>query len=140
MLTLQYTQYYYYSSLPQYSSSKRREAESKESGGVKMKIRENSYELMKVKIGENYNQLAQALEQEAMIHSKVDNKEQFYMPGGKVTLQLRTSNNTVFLDVTRTSFFQPKYVNEIVEKFGGMWRESCQKTVNPMSSIDVYVK
>ena len=75
---------------------------------MSMKVRSNSYELRGV--NGNYDAVAEALRSGAMLHSVVDNREQFYMPGGRVTLQLRRVDDKTFLDVTRTTLFQPKYV------------------------------
>lgn len=84
-----------------------------------MKIRSDSYEL--TKIGENYDLVAEALRTEAMLHSAVGDRQQFYMPGGKVTLQLRKVHNNAFLDVKRTSLFEPRYVKSIIDQLGGVW-------------------
>lgn len=109
-----------------------------------MKIRSNSYEL-KIRFYKSYEQLIESLRLESMVHSRTGDsgaiRDQFYMPGGKVSLQLRRASQSTFLDVTRTSLFQPKYVDEIVKKFGGEWRESYSKPANnPMSTIDFLVR
>ena len=84
-----------------------------------MKITSDSYEL--TKLNGNYDKVAEALRSDAMMHSIVGNREQFYMPGGQVTLQLRKCDKTTFLDVTRTCLFEPRYVKNIVERLGGRW-------------------
>lgn len=84
-----------------------------------MKVKSNSYEL--TKLNGSYNKVAEALRSDAMMHSIVGNREQFYMPGGQVTLQFRRVDDTTFLDVTRTCLLEPKYVKNIVRKLGGRW-------------------
>ena len=102
-----------------------------------MKVKSNSYEL--TKLNGNYDKVAEALRTEAMIHSVVGDREQFYMPGGQVTLQLRRSGDTNFLDVTRTSWREPKYVKNILEQLGGRWSGSYEGRVSPDKTIDLLV-
>lgn len=101
-----------------------------------MKIKSDSYVL--TNIGENYDRVATALRGEAMIHSVVGNREQFYMPGGKVTLQLRYHGRKKFLDVTRTSLRQPKYVRNLIEQLGGKWSGSFEGS--PGDSLDILLR
>ncbi len=102
-----------------------------------MKVKSNSYEL--TKLNGSYDKVAEALRTDAMMHSVVGNREQFYMPGGQVTLQLRRSGNTTFLDVTRTSWREPRYVKNILEQLGGRWSESYEGRVSPDRTIDLLV-
>lgn len=82
-----------------------------------MKIISDSYELDGFD-NRNYEKLAEALRTDAMMHSVVGNREQFYMPG-EITLQLRRVDEKTFLDVTRTSWNEPKYVKNLVKMLGG---------------------
>ena len=84
-----------------------------------MKMTIDSYKLIKPNV--NYNVVAETLRGEAMIHSVVGDTEQFYMPGGKVALQLRKANGSTFLDVKRIGLLEPRYVREIVNELGGEW-------------------
>lgn len=102
-----------------------------------MKVRSNSYLLTKV--NGNYDRVAGALKSEAMVHSVVGNREQFYMPGGRVTLQLRRTDDMTFLDVTRTSLFEPRYVGKIVDQLGGKWVESKSGPSRPDRTMDLFV-
>lgn len=102
-----------------------------------MKVKSNSYELTRLNV--NYDRVVEALRTDAMMHSVVGNREQFLMPGGQVTLQLRKVDDTVFLDVTRTSLREPAYVRSIVEQLGGRWSGSYEKRVHP-DTIDLLVK
>lgn len=103
-----------------------------------MKVRSNSYELTKV--NGSYDRVAEALKGEAMMHSVVGNREQFYMPGGKVTLQLRTVDDKTFLDVTRTSLFEPRYVKSLVDQLGGEWAGSRSGRVCPDEMVKLFLK
>lgn len=106
-----------------------------------MKIRSNSYELTKLtKLNGNYDKVAEALREQAMVHSIVGDREQFYMLGGKVTLQLRRTPERTFLDVTRTSLMEPRYVKRIIEQLGGRWSGSYESPVNLDKSIELLVK
>jgi|SRR3989344_8861275 len=103
-----------------------------------MKVRSNSYELTGV--NGNYNGVAEALRSECMLHSVVGNREQFYMPGGKVTLQLRKVDNKIFLDVTRTSLSEPKYVKSIVNQLGGEWTSGRSGRVSPDEMVKLFIE
>lgn len=106
-------------------------------------IRSDSYEL--TDINKDYDKVVQALRNESMIHSSVDGREQFYMPGGKVTLQLRRGmgsdySGTTFLDVIRTSWTEPNYVKRIIERLGGIWSGSSRRKVRPDKTLDRLLK
>ena len=101
-----------------------------------MKVRLNTYRLTEV--NGNYHDLAEALRINAMLHSVVGNREQFYMPGRKVTLQLRREDHKTFLDVTRTSLFEPKYVKSIVDQLGGEWNGSMISGVCPDETVKMF--
>lgn len=101
-----------------------------------MKVKSDSYIL--TKLNGNYERVAEALRGEAMMHSVVGNREQFYMPGGKVTLQLRDFGRKKFLDVTRTSLRQPKYVRNLIEQLGGKWSGSFEGS--PGDSLDILLR
>ena len=103
-----------------------------------MKVRSNSYELRGV--NGNYDAVAEALRSGAMLHSVVDNREQFYMPGGRVTLQLRRVDDKTFLDVTRTTLFQPKYVRNLVEQLDGEWSGGSEGRVCPDEMVKLFTK
>jgi len=103
-----------------------------------MRVKSDSYEL--TKLAGNYEKVAEALRYEAMMHSVVGDREQFYMPGGKVTLQLRKCEDKTFLDVTRTSWREPGYVKKILEQLGGEWSGSHVGKVQPDKSIDLLLK
>jgi len=103
-----------------------------------MKVKSNSYEL--TKLNGSYDKVAEALRSDAMMHSVVGNREQFYMPGGQVTLQLRRVDAKTFLDVTRTCLLEPRYVKNIVKKLGGEWTESCeQRGSHPDKTIELFL-
>jgi hypothetical protein len=102
-----------------------------------MKIKSNSYKL--TKLNGNYEKVAEALRIDAMIHSVVGNREQFYMPDGKLTLQLRKADNTTYLDVTRTCLFEPKYVKNIVKKLGGEWTSGAEISESPDKTIELFL-
>lgn len=102
-----------------------------------MKVRSNSYELRRV--NENYDKIAEALRDEAILHSVVGNREQFQMPGGKVTLQLRKIDDTTYLDVIRTSLFEPKYVRGILEQLDGVWAGGSSGRVCPDKMVELFV-
>src|SRR3989344_285442 len=101
-----------------------------------MKVRSDSYELRGM--NGNYNQIADALKSEAMLHSIVNNREQFYMPGGKVTLQLRKVDNKTFLDVTRTCLFEPRYVKGILKQLDGIWSGSSVGRSRPDKMVELF--
>src|SRR3989344_5183370 len=103
-----------------------------------MKVKSNSYEL--TKLNGSYDKVAEALRSDAMMHSVVDNMEQFYMPGGQVTLQLRRVDTKTFLDVTRTCLFEPRYVRNIVQRLGGRWSCSSEsKGAHPDKTIELFL-
>src|SRR3989344_1392534 len=103
-----------------------------------MKVKSNSYEL--TKLNGSYDKVAEALRSDAMMHSVVGNGEQFYMPGGQVTLQLRKCDRTTFLDVTRTCLFEPRYVKNIVKKLGGRWAGSSEsRGSHPDATIELFL-
>ena len=103
-----------------------------------MKMTIDSYKLIKPNV--NYNVVAETLRGEAMIHSVVGDTEQFYMPGGKVTLQLRKVDNKIFLDVTRTSLSEPKYVKSIVNQLGGEWTSGRSGRVSPDEMVKLFIE
>ena len=103
-----------------------------------MKVKSDRYLL--TKLDGQYDNLVEALRTEAMIHSVVENREQFYMPGGKVTLQLVKSGEKTFLDVKRTILRKPKYINAILEQLGGKWSSSYSGKPHPDKTIELLVK
>ncbi len=86
-----------------------------------MKIRSSSYELDKGRIKGKYDQIVEVLRTESIMHSKVGEREQFLMPGGKIKLQLRKSGDSTFLDVTRTCLFEPEYVRKVIKRLEGRY-------------------
>jgi hypothetical protein len=103
-----------------------------------MKVKSDSYKL--TKLNGNYEKVAEALRSGAMMHSVVENREQFYMPGGQVTLQLRRVDADTFLDVTRTCLFEPRYVKNIVRQLGGRWSGSSEtRGAHPDKTIELFL-
>ncbi len=103
-----------------------------------MKVKSNSYEL--TKLNGSYDKVAEALRSDAMLHSVVDNREQFYMPGGQVTLQLRRVDDKTFLDVTRTCLLEPRYVKGIVKQLGGKWTGGSEtRGSHPDKTIELFL-
>ena len=83
-----------------------------------MKTRQYFFD--KDKLGENqYKSLLNACSEAAMLHSKNGSIDEFMMPGNKIVLQFRQREKFIELNVKSTAFFQPKYIQEIVDEFNG---------------------
>ena len=86
-----------------------------------------------------YSRIAQTFRDESIAHSVAGDREQFLMPGGKVNLQLRKCGEAIFLDVTRTSFFEPRYVKDIVRSLKGKWTgSSCSSGGDSLAARIAY--
>ncbi len=80
-----------------------------------MKVRRESYKIEG--LGRSYQKLVKSLRAEAMLHSSLEDADQFYMPGGKVAIQLRKyAGDITILDIKRTTFFMPKYVYTLLQE------------------------